>query len=266
MTSLAERVVAPAHLATPTPIDAIAFRPAVRDDLPAIHRVLLAACAADAPDCRPTQDDVDYEFSTTGLDPVTDTLVAHDADGHVIAYAFVMVHPAHETLVRVWLPGAVHPEHRGVGIGRALLAWQLGRARQKLAALDVDLPAQLELTDRQGAPALGLASRFGMEPTRYWFELERDLAEPVDVPSVPDELTLRAYVDADLEPTRLAKNDSFRDHWGSQPTLAEDWARARNAPTSRPDLSRVVVDGDGTVVAFAIVEVDPDAFDARGGS
>ncbi|MFZ7087327.1 GNAT family N-acetyltransferase [Curtobacterium sp. RRHDQ10] len=266
MTSLADRVVAPAHLATPSPIDGVVFRPATREDIPAMHRVLLAACAADTPDFHPAQEDIDNEFSTTGLDPRADTIVGHDAAGHVIAYAFVMVHPSHETLVRVWLPGAVDPQYRSRGIGRRLLAWQLGRSRQQLAAIDVDLPAQIELTDRAGAPALALALRFGMEPTRFWFELERDLADPVDVPGVPDGYLVRAYAPDDLEPTRLAKNDSFRDHWGSQPTLAADWARARSAPSFRPDLSRVVVDASGAVVAFAITEVDPDSFAARGGS
>jgi mycothiol synthase len=266
MSSLAERVVAPADLQTPTPLDGVVFRPGSLEDVAAMHRVLLAACAVDSPDERPAQDDVEYELSTTGLVPATDSLVAEDADGHVIAYVIVMLHPEHESLVRVWLPGAVDPAYRGLGIGRRLLAWQLGRARQLLAGLDVDLPAQLELTDRQGSPALRLAARLGMEPTRYWFDLTRDLTDPVDEPVAPEGYVLRGYEPDDLEPMRLAKNDSFRDHWGSQPTPAEDWARARSAPSFRGDLSRVVTDADGTVVAFAFVDVDPESFEARGGS
>ncbi|KQO63650.1 GNAT family N-acetyltransferase [Curtobacterium sp. Leaf261] len=266
MSSLADRVVAPAHLETPAPLDGVTFRPGALSDVPAMHRVLLAACAVDSPDERPAQDDIEYELSTTGLVPATDSLVALDADGHVIGYVIVMLHPAHESLVRVWLPGEVDPAHRGRGIGRRLLAWQLGRARQLLAGLRVDLPAQLELTDRQGSPALALAARFGMEPTRYWFDLTRDLTDPVDVAPAPDGYTLRQYVSDDLEGMRLAKNDSFRDHWGSQPTPAEDWARARSAPAFRGDLSRVVTDAQGTIVAFAFVDVDPESFEARGGS
>lgn len=103
-----------------------------------------------------------------------------------------------------------------------------------------------------------------MESTRFWSELERDLADPVEVPRAPEGYIVRGYAAADLEPTRLAKNDAFRDHWGSQHSTVDDWARARDAAAFRPDLSRVVVDAAGDVVAFTIVEVDPEAFEARG--
>lgn len=63
---------------------------------------------------------------------------------------------------------------------------------------------------------------------------------------------------------RAAKNDAFRDHWGSQPMVASDWRGFLTAPKSRLDLSRVVVDPLGNVLAFAVVEVDPDGFAAHG--
>lgn len=264
MTTRAERGEGPPPPTIPASVGEVQFRPASRADLAPIHRVVLAEYAVDAPESRPSQDDVDNVFWTSGLDPATDALVAYDASGQVIAYGLVMLHPVQESLARVWLVGAVDPEYRSRGIGRRILAWQLDRSRQKLAGIDADVPAHVELNGRRGSSKLALAARFGMEPTRFWFELERDLADPVLVPPVPEGYVVREYAAADLEPTRLAKNDSFRDHWGSQPSTADDWARARDAAAFRPDLSRVVVDAAGEVVAFTLVDVDPESFEARG--
>ena len=55
-----------------------------------------------------------------------------DAAGVVVAYATVMASPTFREALAVYLEGRVRPDLRGRGIGRALLAWQLDRARRSM--------------------------------------------------------------------------------------------------------------------------------------
>jgi mycothiol synthase len=270
MATLRERITAPTHLELPTPVGALTFRAGSRDDLTEVHAVAVDAAAVDDPQAHPSTADFERTLSTEGLDVARDTVVGVDADGHVQAYGIVIDVPSRVTAARVVLDGVVHPDLRGRGIGRRVFAWQVGRARQRLAGLELDVPATIEIGAPQGAPALRLAARFGFEPTRNWIDMQAvlDGSDGIvdDVPRLPDGFVVRAATADDIEPLRLAKNDSFRDHWGSQPMVESDWRGFLTAPTCRLDLSRVVLDPDGAIAAFAIVEVDPDGFAARGRS
>ena len=270
MATLRERITAPAHLEPPVPVGGLTFRAAAPHDLGAVHALAVAAAAVDDPHARPSTDDVAQLLSTEGLEVARDAIVGVDADGHVQAAGIVIDIPSRVTAARAVLEGRVHPEYRGRGIGRRVFAWQVGRARQRLAALDVDLPASIELGAAQGSGALRLAARFGFEPIRNWLDMQVVFddggAADADLPSLPDGFDVRPATADDIEPLRLAKNDAFRDHWGSQPMVESDWRGFLTASKSRLDLSRVIVDGDGAIVAFAIVEVDPESFAARGRS
>ncbi|OII12354.1 GNAT family N-acetyltransferase [Curtobacterium sp. MCBA15_008] len=271
MATLRERITAPAHLEPPMPVGGLTFRAGSRQDLGAVHAVAVAAAAVDDPHAHPSTADFERTLSTEGLDVERDTLVGVDDEGHVQAYGIVIDVPSRVTAARAVLDGAVHPVLRGRGIGRRVFAWQVGRARQRLAALDVDVPATIEIGVPEGAPSLRLAARFGFEPTRNWIDMEAVLDGAAGgstdaVPALPDGFVVRAATADDIEPLRIAKNDAFRDHWGSQPMVESDWRGFLTAAKSRLDLSRVVLDADGAIAAFAIVEVDPDGFAARGRS
>ncbi|MBA8989135.1 mycothiol synthase [Curtobacterium pusillum] len=268
MATLRERITAPAHLEPPMPTGGLTFRAGSRDDLDAVHSLAVAAASVDDPHARPSTADFERTLSTEGLDIARDTLVGVDAEGHVQAYGIVIDVPSRVTAARVVLDGAVHPGLRGRGIGRRVLAWQIGRARQRLAALDLELPATVEVGAPRGAGSLRLAARFGFGPTRNWVDMQVvfDEHEGRDVPALPHGFVVRATTPDDIEPLRAAKNDAFRDHWGSQPMVESDWHGFLTASKSRLDLGRVVLGPDGGIAAFAIVEVDPDGFAARGRS
>lgn len=266
MATLRERITAPAHLEPPVPTAGLTFRPATTDDTGGMLAVSVAAAAVDDPRSRPSTADIERTLSTEGLDVARDTLVGVDAEGHVQAYGIVIDIPSRVTAARAVLEGAVHPEVRGRGIGRRVLAWQVGRARQRLAQLDVDLPATLDVGGPEGSSVLRLAARSGFAPVRTWLDMELvfDDGPREALPVPPEGLVVRSATEDDIEPLRAAKNDAFRDHWGSQPMVASDWRGFLTSAKSRLDLSRVVVDGTGAVLAFAIVEVEPSAFEARG--
>ena len=79
----------------------------------------------------------------------------------------------------------------------------------------------------------------------------------------PKGIALVPYAADWKEATRLARNDAFRDHWGSLETPAERWSHFVDGPHLRPDLSWLAVEGD-RVVALALGTVNEDDWEAQG--
>jgi GNAT superfamily N-acetyltransferase len=72
---------------------------------------------------------VDDVIRAEVVDPVHDTRLVTEDAGRLVAVGLVRVPP--DGGIRVTLEGGVHPEHRGMGIGRELLAWQVDRAAER---------------------------------------------------------------------------------------------------------------------------------------
>ncbi len=109
-----------------------AIRAPTFDDVEAIAEVLLADDLADAGLSVYDADFVRDQWSSPGFDLATDAWVVLDPDGTAIAHANVM--PDGPDLVKSW--GVVHLEHRGRGIGSALLDRVEARALQRLTGLE----------------------------------------------------------------------------------------------------------------------------------
>lgn len=186
------------------------------------HDFLLGFEHADADDPRP-------RTSPSGADGAA-------APGPLRAFGHVDVPPGDATVARAILLGGVHPDRQGEGIGRELLAWQVARARQLLAAsalADESVPAWIVVHMEDDGP-VSLArtyERAGFAVRRYYADLRRDLSVPISPASAApsDSLRLVAWAPDLDEPLRLARNDAFRDHWGSQPRTPETWQEYRTA-------------------------------------
>jgi ribosomal protein S18 acetylase RimI-like enzyme len=192
--------------------------------------------------------EIDELFGAPVFDAAADTLVGLDADGVMRAHAWVERYPTTGvSLLRASVAGGVHPDRRGEGIGTELLSWATGRARQALAELGGDpevagLPGRIaaHIGDTDPEERRGLLRAAGYQPVRYYANLRRDLSLPVPVIGLEPPLRLVPWTDALEDATRLARNDAFRDHWGSQPRTAESWRAYRSA--FAPQWSFVVID------------------------
>ncbi|CAM3727713.1 GNAT family N-acetyltransferase [Isoptericola cucumis] len=248
---IAERAAPPATLPAVT-AGGLAWRPAERSDAPALLALKNAVAEADREPYRETLAEVTELFDAPWRRLATDSLLGFDAAGDLRAYGYVDSMPGDTRIVRAFLFGAVHPQLRGRGIGRELFAWQVARARQVLAASGKEVPGRLAVfvEDDKPAAALRLYERAGFTPRRYYAELERDLRDGAPLPDVTLDGGLRLVPIADEhdEPARLAHNDAFRDHWGSQPMTREQWRTGRS--TFAPEWSFVVVDPDPDVAAL----------------
>ncbi|MBM3673861.1 MAG: GNAT family N-acetyltransferase [Actinobacteria bacterium] len=166
---------------------------------------------------------------------------------------------------RIVLEGGVHPAWRGRGIGRSLLAWQVSRGTELAVALRPPLTTWLEgSAGEREAERAALFGRAGFSPERHYFEMRRDLAEPIPEPMVPSGLRLVAYSTELDEAVRRAHNEALADHWAATTTDAAEWSAFVTGHRGfRADRSFVVLDGR-EVVGYAIGAEHPDDWPALG--
>ncbi|ANC30006.1 GNAT family N-acetyltransferase [Isoptericola dokdonensis] len=286
---IVQRADAPASLPEIT-AGGLTWRPATRADAPALLELRNTIAEADAEPYREVLAEITEMFDAPWRRFDTDSLLGHDADGALVAYAQVESMPGDTRTVRVVLFGGVHPARRGEGIGRELFAWQVARGRQVLAASGKDLPARIAAYAEDDGPAAKarMFDHAGFTPRRFYSELRRDLRETAEpLPDIRlDGLRLVPFSAELDEATRLAHNDAFRDHWGSEPQTPEQWTHGRTgfAPQwgalvvdPAPDVDALLADpdtdaatadalraGQPLVVAYALNERYDEDFAVRG--
>jgi len=260
---LSARVPAPAELALPAGPSGVSWRHATLDDVDAIVELYAALAEADHPEWTETREEVEEELRHSWIDLALDSVIGHD-DGEVVAVGLQVATPRPETIVRSIAVGGVRPSHRGRGIGRALTRWHRDRGRQQLAASPLDLPGWIMFyVEERNASQSRLLEHVGIPLVRYFSKMERNLADPIPELSLPEGLVLATPTRDDSARIREAKNEAFRDHWGSQPSTDEAWDSMMNQSTLRLDLSVVALDGD-EVAGFVLVDVHPDDFASQG--
>ena len=215
--------------------------------LDASHGVVEAIQRADGVPFVTSRAEIDEWVAEPHFDPGEDAVVAA-VGGQVVGYAVAGHAPSGERLERVHLQGGVLPDHRGTGIGSALLEWQIERGREHLAGYDHDLPKYIrtwEYDFQQGAHRL--FEDHGMVPVR-WFE---ELIRPVDPIASTTDVSIVPWESEHSAAVLAVKNAAFADHWGSTPTDPETWGLWMDAENTRLDLSFVALDGD-EIVGFAL--------------
>ena len=116
-------------------------------------------------------------------------LLAHNPAGTLVGYAAL-----DERAERRTAEFAVHPQHRRRGVGGAMLAALLERARGPLWLwAHGEHPAALRLLER------GLPQRAKLVSQRALYQLRRSLADPIPPRPVPDGVTLRTFVPGEDE-------------------------------------------------------------------
>ncbi len=217
------------------------------DDLAAVTAVQNAANLAEGTPRATTTEEWADELVAPYVDPASDTRLAL-LDGAVAGFAYTYVVPATVRLLRCYLFGAVAPDRRERGVGRALMSWSIERARERLRDAPAGLPTCIRAEAAETATATQrLFERCGMAPVRWFEELLRPLDDLPDLVA-PDGVAVVPWpaADADGPLTDAAllevRNASFEDHWGSTPTPPEGWHQQVRGFGGRPDLSRVAVE------------------------
>jgi mycothiol synthase len=240
------------------------WRPLQYDDLPALYGLLLAVSGPE--DRIDTLADMQSGFEDPWSDPAVDSIVAFAADGQMAAYGRCSLHPEPEREAVVHLDYEIHPMHWTPAVHDRLFEWLERRGRIRLQTASAGLPRSI----RTGIPddkvaEIDLLERHGFEPLRYFFRMRRDLHQPIPERPLPAGVRLQRYTPADDETMRVIFNEAFKDHWGHEEILREDWEKwFVGSDTFRPDLSLLAFAGDDAVgITFCTVSPDDNARSGR---
>ncbi len=226
--------------------DGLTSRPMAPDDAPAITE-LIAACELDLDgEVEIDLDDLVGNLVREGFDPERDAVLV--LDGPALA-GWAEVYGGRAE-------GQVRPEHRGRGIGTALLYWteELARERGQTSVGQT-------VTDANEA-AFELFRRNGYEPK--WESWMLQIAfedEPPPPPEPPEGIAIRPFEPGcDERATYELVEDAFNE-WGDRgQTTYEQWLGYVSAhPSFAPSISRLAFDGDelvGAVICFDYANVE----------
>ncbi len=147
--------------------------------------------------------DYEKEFEDPDVNVETDTLGAFTADGQMAAMSWLYAPPEPGEHYMAFLWNQFHPDHRGNGVADYIMDWSEARGRQILAQRSPDLPHLLRIGCMEhNTYRKELHARHGFRPVRYFFEMQRDLSEPIADVTLPSGIEIRAW-EPESQPAHL---------------------------------------------------------------
>jgi mycothiol synthase len=245
MTVAAEPVLVPEAPSIP----ALTFRRLrLPDDLEPLALLFNAANEADGVEDRNDAAGLAEWFAhPSGYDPLRDCLIAQVGD-RVVGYG--KVHWVDDVDggrdYASW--GAVDPEWRRRGLGRAILRASHRRLREIAATQDVapDVERRFETWAAESQiGAIALIESEGFTVARYFFEMLRpNLGEGMADFPLPEGIEVRPMRPEHYRQVWEAGVEAFADHWGGIAEGEEMFQRYFGGPSFEPDIWRVAWDGD----------------------
>jgi len=216
-------------------------------DYPKMLAVIEASKHADKVERSETVDDLRRNYShLTNCDPYTDMLFA-EMNGDVIGYNRVWWEKQDEDGALLYsVVGFLHPDWRRKRIGTAMLQHAEARMRQIAATHEAAGEKFFQVWANESEQCLqALLESQGYRPARYFFEMTRDIREPLPEAPMPPGLEVRPVTEAHYRPIFDAANEAFRDHWGFvERTFEEEFPHWIEDPDFNPSLWQVAWDGD----------------------
>src|SRR5690625_2487582 len=224
---LSVRAQAPAEQPPLPSVEGLLWRGLGAADLEAFHALALHLETEDDLLFRSTPEESRDRLMSSGVTN-GNVVGAFDDAGALQAFAGVRRAPDDEGSVRVFLDGDVSPEYRRKGIGSMLLDWQLARARQLLAESERLVPGRIVANAEENLPdSVHMLVSRGFRPQRWYFDLRRDLSLDIPAVDLDHNIEIVPWSEDFDEQCRIAHNDAFEMHWGSEPSSPETWAEDR---------------------------------------
>lgn len=255
MTGLAQRLSPPGSVPYPGNHLGLRWRPLISRDAPAVYDLVRAVESADDAIHRTGAEGIADMVEGRGGEDWVDAIVGLDRNGSISAVGCVRVVRGVSDSAIAIVFAYVHPHWRGRGLGRALLHWQDGRAREMLVETygpDNTIPASIanfvdaHMTDRR---RLYIAAGFYAKRTLQ--VMYRDLEGSESAPRVRGGYTVVPWDRALRDKARELHMEVSRDLFWS-------WNRARWWDDAVASMERrwsfLALDPGGAVVGYIVTE------------
>ncbi|MDY7004159.1 MAG: GNAT family N-acetyltransferase [Cyanobacteriota bacterium] len=238
-------------------------------DLEAIAEFFQVCETVDRLDELVSVSDLRQAFNAPDVDKERDIRLWENGEGKLIGFGKVSIQES----VDGYLSWRVHPTVRGEGIEQEIIRW--GEARMKEVAREKGVSVHLRSGSRDTqTERIALLKSCGFTPDRYFFEMERSLAEPFPKPELPTGFTLHSPLSAKfsgkkgqqcfLEAWVEMYNQTFIDHWNFHELTVELLEHKMSYPDYRQDLDLVALTADGTFAAFCVCFIHPEENEKKG--
>lgn len=232
-------------------MSALEWRPVTLADVPELIRLDHAVAKHEGDPHLETEAGLADDLADTAWTMALDTQAAVAPDGTIAGWVGMAPPPAGGTRIDAW--GRVHPDARGRGIGRRLLGWQLDRAAEQYAEAGATgrWEFQTSVLDSD-SEAARLFARYGLAPARYWFDMDRPVADPIPSVELADGLEIVPFEGKYEDAVYHAHMEAFLDHWGFQHRPQEEWRKRFDSADFRPRQSLLVLTRDAEIAGYLL--------------
>jgi mycothiol synthase len=203
------------------------------------------------------------KLDAPGVDKNKDIRLWEDVRGNLIAYGNLRISEPSDA-IDGFLSFYIHPHMRGRNLESQIFQW----AETRMAEVEQErgFPVKLRTRTRDTrTERIALLEKFGFTCLRFFFRMERSLAEPVEQPQFPPSFTLR-YLNPITDKLAWLEllNESFLDHWNHHPVTLETMEHWLKEPHYKPSLDLIAVADDGSLAALCNCEIQPEYSDSIG--
>ncbi|MDQ0756742.1 GNAT family N-acetyltransferase [Arthrobacter sp. B3I4] len=240
----------------------LTWRPAGPAELDGWAALIARTAAVERPVWFERREDLAQLLESRNNPVAGNSILGFDGEGIPRAYSRITKNPTGDKAIGF---GCVDPAWQGSGIGTGLLGWLEARTRQRFAEDGLAAPRLRLYMEEQHTHQAALFRGRGYRIVRYYNEMHRPLSHAFPEPVLDDGLELVCFEPGLHEAVRLAHNEAFRNHWGSEPRDEEAWGFVVNDPLARPDLSAVVIEkAGGRVAGYQLASHDAESAADRG--
>ena len=227
--------------------DGFDIRPPAFEEVEDVTEMLVATDLADTGTSESDADLIRDQWSSPGFQPSEDAWVVTDPNRAIVAYGSVT--PDGEGKIKSW--GVVHHDHRGRGLGAALLDRMEARASQRLRGIPAG-KMHTAVGDAD-ASAVELVRSRGFAHVRTFRHLQIDLAgPPLDPGEPPDGIAIGGIApERDLRRVHAIFVEAFSREWGYRVIPFEEWLGSEvEVPSFDASLWLLATAGDASVGAL----------------